>query len=132
MHYLSQMAGPKILVAEDDPSVRMTISFVLEDEGFDVTCAEDGEEALRLAQTDPPDVILLDQIMPKMDGQEVLTQLRAGAATRDIPVVVLTGMSPDPAGWPGATFVGKPFSPDALVARIRGLLNGRPTGEQSS
>lgn len=116
------MGGPKVLVAEDDPSVRMTISFVLEDEGFEVACAEDGEEALRMIAADVPDVILLDQIMPKMGGQEVLTQLRSEASTRDIPVLILTGMSPDPAAWPGAHFVGKPFSPDALVARIRSLL----------
>lgn len=126
------MGGPKVLVAEDDPSVRMTISFVLEDEGFDVSCAEDGEEALRMAKADPPDVILLDSIMPKMDGQEVLMQLRAEVSTRDIPVVVLTGMSPDPVNWPGAHFVGKPFSPDALVARIRGLLNGAAKGGNPS
>ena len=119
------MGGPKVLVAEDDPSVRMTISFVLEDEGFQVACAEDGEEALRMIEADLPDVILLDQIMPKMGGQEVLTRLRSAASTRDIPVLVLTGMSPDPAAWPGAHFVGKPFSPDVLVQRIRGLLNGK-------
>ena len=125
------MGGHKVLVAEDDPSVRMTISFVLEDEGFEVSCAEDGDEALRMIAADTPDVILLDQIMPKMGGQEVLTQLRSEASTRDIPVLVLTGMSPDPAAWPGAHFVGKPFSPDALIARIRSLLpdvnGGKPS-----
>ncbi len=126
------MGGEKVLVAEDDPSVRMTISFVLEDEGFDVSCAEDGEQALAMATADPPDVILLDQIMPKMDGQEVLTQLRSLEATRDIPVVVMTGMAPDPKGWPGAHFVGKPFSPDALVSRIRELLKARSVGETQS
>lgn len=125
------MGGHKVLVAEDDPSVRMTISFVLEDEGFEVACAEDGEEALRMIDADLPDIILLDQIMPKMGGQEVLTHLRAQASTRDIPVLVLTGMSPDPSAWPGAHFVGKPFSPDALVERIRGLLNGTPGGKPS-
>lgn len=125
------MGGPKVLVAEDDPSVRMTISFVLEDEGFEVTCAEDGEEALRMIEADLPDVILLDQIMPKMGGQEVLMRLREAVTTRDIPVLVLTGMSPDPASWPGAHFVGKPFSPDALVRRIRGVLDGSSDGQRS-
>lgn len=115
--------GPKVLVAEDDASVRLTISFVLEDEGFTVLLAEDGEQALELAQRESPDVILLDQIMPKLDGKQVLTALRDDGATRDIPVFVLTGMSRGaPEEWPGAQFVGKPFSPDELVRLIRERL----------
>lgn len=117
--------GQTVLVAEDDPSVRMTIEFVLKDEGFDVLLAEDGEQALRLALQARPDVILLDQIMPKMDGKEVLAALRKDDSTKDIPVLVLTGMARGEASeWPGATFVGKPFSPDALVQRIREVLAG--------
>ena len=117
--------GQLVLVAEDDQSVRMTIEFVLKDEGFEVLLAEDGEQALSMALEANPDVILLDQIMPKMDGKEVLTALRAEESTRDIPVLVLTGMARgEPSEWPGATFVGKPFSPDALVARIREVLAG--------
>ena len=114
-----------MLVAEDDPSVRMTIEFVLKDEGFDVLLAEDGEQALTLALEAQPDVILLDQIMPKMGGKEVLAALRKDDSTKDIPVLVLTGMARGEASdWPGATFVGKPFSPDALVQRIREVLAG--------
>lgn len=112
-----------VLVAEDDASVRMTIEFVLKDEGFDVLLAEDGEEALRHAVESKPDVILLDQIMPKMDGKEVLNALRQDQSTSAIPVLVLTGMARGHASeWPGATFIGKPFSPEALVQRIREVL----------
>ena len=115
--------GQVVLVAEDDPSVRMTIEFVLKDEGFEVLLAEDGEEALRLALGSPPDVILLDQIMPKMDGKEVLAALRKDPSTQDIPVFVLTGMARGlESDWPGAFFIGKPFSPDTLVDRIREVL----------
>ncbi|MEA2516908.1 MAG: two-component system, OmpR family, alkaline phosphatase synthesis response regulator PhoP [Actinomycetota bacterium] len=122
--------GQSVLVAEDDPSVRMTIEFVLSDEGFDVLLAEDGEQALSIALASKPDVILLDQIMPKMDGKEVLLALRANEATREIPVLVLTGMARgDSSEWPGATFVGKPFSPDTLVQRIREVLGARPGTE---
>ncbi|MDQ3962906.1 MAG: response regulator [Actinomycetota bacterium] len=117
------MAPPKVLVAEDDASVRMTIEFVLKDEGFEVLLAGDGEEAIQVAQASLPDVILLDQIMPKMDGKEVLTALRNHEATSAIPVLVLTGMARGhPEDWPGAHFVGKPFSPEALVQRIRVIL----------
>ena len=112
-----------VLVAEDDPSVRLTIEFVLQDEGFTVLLAEDGEQALRLALENVPDIILLDQIMPKMDGKEVLHALRAEPSTREIPVLVLTGMARgEPSEWPGAGFVGKPFSPEVLVQRIRETL----------
>jgi CheY-like chemotaxis protein len=112
--------APRVLVAEDDPSVRLTIGFVLEDEGFDVLMAADGEAALRMALESLPDVILLDQMMPKMDGKQVLTALRADESTKDIPVLVLSGMSREsPDEWPGAVFVGKPFAPDALIEHIR-------------
>jgi two-component system alkaline phosphatase synthesis response regulator PhoP len=114
---------PKVLIAEDDPSVRMTLEFVLEDEGFSVLMAEDGIEALRIAGEELPDVILLDQMMPKMDGKRVLDALRSTDATRRIPVLVLTGMGRDTEEeWAGAQFVGKPFSPDDLIERIRGVL----------
>jgi two-component system, OmpR family, alkaline phosphatase synthesis response regulator PhoP len=114
---------PKVLIAEDDPSVRMTLEFVLEDEGFSVLSAEDGAEALRIAGEELPDVILLDQVMPKMDGKRVFSALRSTDATRAIPVLVLTGMGRGPEEeWPGAHFVGKPFSPDDLVKRIRDVL----------
>lgn len=118
------VAPPKVLVAEDDASVRMTIEFVLKDEGFDVLLASDGEEALKMASDSLPDVILLDQIMPKMDGKEVLTALRNHEPTNQIPVLVLTGMARgEPEDWPGAHFLGKPFSPEALVSQIRALLD---------
>lgn len=120
------MAPPKVLVAEDDASVRMTIEFVLKDEGFDVLLAGDGEEALQVAKESLPDVILLDQIMPKMDGKECLTALRDHPSTSAIPVLVLTGMARgEPQDWPGAHFVGKPFSPEVLVQRIRTILDAR-------
>lgn len=113
----------KVLVAEDDASVRLTIEFVLSDEGFEVFLAEDGEQALKIAQAELPDVILLDQIMPKLDGKQVLHALRADDSTKDIPVFVLTGMARGaPEEWPGAKFVGKPFSPDDLVRLIKERL----------
>ena len=122
------MGSPKVLVAEDDRSVRMTIEFVLEDEGFEVHLAADGEEALQKALEILPDVILLDQIMPKMDGKEVLAALRADDSTRSIPVVVLTGMARGaPSEWPGAHFVGKPFAPEELVEQIRELVGDHRT-----
>ena len=103
----------------------MTLEFVLEDEGFDVLIAEDGEAALRAAGDRIPDVILLDQMMPKMDGRQVLLALRQDEATSSIPVLVLTGMARGgEEDWPGAQFVGKPFSPEDLIERIRHVIAG--------
>ena len=117
------MSRPLILVAEDDFNVRLTLEIVLEDEGFEILMAADGEEALRVALASAPDVILLDQIMPKLDGKQVLHALRQDPATRDTPVFVLSGMEQGvPDDWPGAQFIGKPFSPEELVRRIRAVL----------
>ncbi|MDP9224800.1 MAG: response regulator [Actinomycetota bacterium] len=123
---LRAVDGQVVLIAEDDASVRMTLAFVLEDEGFQILVAPDGEAALRIASTELPDVILLDRIMPKMDGKQVFLALRRGERTRDIPVLVLSGMERDWDGdWEGAEFVGKPFAPEDLIARIRRVLGSR-------
>ncbi|MGH2699379.1 MAG: response regulator [Actinomycetota bacterium] len=123
---------PLVLIAEDDAGVRMTLEFVLGDEGFEVISAEDGEQALNLAVERSPDAILLDGMMPKLTGKQVLAALRALEATAATPVFVLTGMDPsfESAGgaateWPGAHFVGKPFDPDTLVAGIRRALDAQ-------
>ena len=121
---------PLVLIAEDDAGVRMTLEFVLSDEGFEVLSAEDGERALNLAVERSPDAILLDGMMPKLTGKQVLAALRALEATADTPVFVLTGMDPafeNEGGaaveWPGAHFIGKPFDPEALVDGIRKALD---------
>lgn len=114
---------PLVLVAEDDPSVRLTIEFVLEDEGFEVLMAEDGAAALDYALRKRPDVILLDQMMPKMNGREVLTALQEDESTRAIPVLVLSGMGRhESKEWEGVEFVGKPFSPEDLINRLHAAL----------
>ena len=107
-------------MAEDDPSIRLALEFVLKYEGFDVVFAEDGAKALELAKNGLPDVILLDHVMPKMDGKQVFAALKDHEPTRTIPILVLTGMSrSETTDWAGADFISKPFSPDELVERIR-------------
>ncbi|MDQ3619850.1 MAG: response regulator [Actinomycetota bacterium] len=114
---------PVVLVAEDDPSVRLTLQFILEIEGFEVLFAENGEEALAVARSSLPDLILLDQLMPLMGGKQVLGHLRRADETSGIPVFVMTGMELDSSPeWEGVTFVGKPFDPDYLLDRIRNVL----------
>ena len=82
----------KILFVEDEPSLQKTISEVLIQEGFQVLSASDGEEGLRFAANENPDLILLDLILPKKDGFEVLKELKADEKMKDIPVIVLTNL----------------------------------------
>lgn len=83
----------KILLVEDSKPIRRENQSVLQKAGYEVICAEDGETALRLAREQKPDLILLDMILPKVSGPDVLRQLKADIATLDIPVVVLSSLS---------------------------------------
>jgi len=85
----------RILLAEDDRFLRRAAEATLKRVGYTVITAVDGEETLRLARAETPDLILLDLIMPKMQGFEVLRQLKQDPATRAIPVVVLSNLSQD-------------------------------------
>jgi len=90
------MTGTKrILLAEDDRFLRRACATALSRRGFLVVVAEDGEQAVQLAASERPDLILLDLLMPKMSGQQVLQHLVADPVLRDIPVVILTNSSND-------------------------------------
>jgi DNA-binding response OmpR family regulator len=82
----------KILFVEDEPSLQKAISELLTQEEFKVLNASDGEEGLKFAKAEDPDLILLDLILPKKDGFEVLKELKADEKTKDIPVIVLTNL----------------------------------------
>src|SRR5262245_66446737 len=81
---------PRVLVVDDEPPIRDIVKFQLESAGFTVKCAEDGAEGLQMAQEDPPDLVLLDLMIPQMDGYEVCRRLKSGYETRHIPVIILT------------------------------------------
>jgi DNA-binding response OmpR family regulator len=85
-------AGRRILIAEDDRYLRRAAEARLRQQGFTVLTAADGEEALRVARAERPDLILLDLIMPKVQGFEVLRELKAAEATTAIPVIVLSNL----------------------------------------
>ncbi len=117
----------RILAADDDADILGLISTVLELEGFEVEVVQDGQVALDRVRADPPDLVLLDVMMPGLDGVEVVRQLRAGGATAGVPVLLLTakGMSADRvAGLTAGAddYVVKPFDSDELVARIHSTL----------
>ena len=116
-------SDPLVLIAEDDDSVRMTLEIVLHDEGFRVLTASDGQEALEAARASRPDVILIDGVMPKLSGDEVLRRLRAEGSL-EAEVFVLSGMEAEPGQWGDAHIIGKPFDIDELVVNIRRAIAG--------
>ena len=121
------MAKGKILVVDDEIYIVHILDFSLGMEGYEVLTALDGEQALEKARAGHPDLIVLDIMMPKLDGYETCKMLKADPATRDIPVILLSakGRNVDQkVGFEvGADdYITKPFSPRKLVERINALL----------
>jgi CheY-like chemotaxis protein len=117
-----------ILVADDDDDVRELVVFRLERAGYHVVTASDGQEAVEVALARPPDVCVIDVMMPRLDGYEVTERLRASPGLAEVPVVLLTASVQEAAvnrGFDaGATdYIKKPFSPQELVDRIAAALN---------
>src|SRR5579859_5486880 len=125
-------AAMKILIAEDSATIRRLVAARLAADGYDVVEAADGEEAVALARTCHPDLLILDKVMPKLDGFEVVRSLREDPATKSVPIVMLTGSTDeeDVLGGLGLgveEYMPKPFSPRELSARVRRTLNRAAT-----
>jgi len=118
---------PTILLAEDEPQTAQVIVFKLKQAGYEVVHVEDGEQALALCEITRPGLVVLDGLMPVMDGFEVLRRLKEDPRTRAIPVIMLTARARDKDVVTGlelgaADYMVKPFSPSELVARVRKVL----------
>jgi DNA-binding response OmpR family regulator len=118
-----------LLVADDDEDILALVQLRLSRSGFEVIVARDGQEALQLAQDRHPDLAVLDWMMPKATGLEVLRAIRADSATADIPVVLLTARASESDIQEGldagaADYIAKPFSPQELAARVHDILSG--------
>lgn len=112
-----------VLIIEDDPTVADMLVMVLEVEGFDVTVAADGREGLELTRHRRPDVILLDVMMPVVDGWAVAEHIRQDPHLATIPIVFCTAKADDASTWRGwklgaASYVTKPFDNDVLVREL--------------
>jgi two-component system phosphate regulon response regulator PhoB len=121
------MAHERILVVEDEEEILELLRYNLARQGFRVSCAARGEDALRMALADGPDLVLLDLMLPGMDGMEVCRRLRRDPATQAIPIVMLTAKGEESDVVAGLElgaddYLTKPFSPRVLVARIRAVL----------
>ena len=119
---------PVLLIADDDEDILTLVQLRLSRSGFEVIVARDGEEALRLAQERHPDLAVLDWMMPKASGLEVLRAIRANSETADIPVVLLTARASEADVQEGldagaVDYIAKPFSPQELAARVQNILS---------
>jgi two-component system alkaline phosphatase synthesis response regulator PhoP len=122
------MAGKRVLVVDDDVKTVELVKLYLNRDGYRVLTAYDGEEALRLARESHPDLIVLDLMLPGIDGLEICRILRAES---DVPIIMLTAMTTDQDRLTGLDlgaddYVTKPFSPRELAARVRAVLRRLP------
>ncbi|WP_299147702.1 phosphate regulon transcriptional regulator PhoB [uncultured Tateyamaria sp.] len=118
---------PRVLVVEDEPAQREVLAYNLEAEGFAVSRAQNGEEALLLVDEDVPDIIVLDWMMPNLSGIEVCRRLKIRPETRSIPVIMLSARSEEVDKVRGLEtgaddYVVKPYSVIELMARVRSQL----------
>lgn len=122
-----QVTHPRVLLVEDEPAQREVLAYNLEAEGFDVTQADNGEDALLLVEEDAPDMIILDWMMPKVSGIEVCRRLKMRPETRGIPIIILSARAEEVDRVRGLEtgaddYVIKPYSMVELMARARAQM----------
>jgi two-component system alkaline phosphatase synthesis response regulator PhoP len=129
------MPKREILVVEDNPQTVKLIKFILEKNDYSAVTAKDGEKGLQMAKEKKPDLIILDLMLPGMDGYRVCETLKADADTKEIPIIVLTALDTGAdfekalekkADW----YITKPFEPQHLLRRIEYLIEKRKKGEE--
>lgn len=121
------MSKEKILVVDDEEDILELVKYNLEREGFQVHCAKSGEKALKKALEDPPELIVLDLMLPGIDGLEVARRLKKNQRAASIPIVMLTAKGEESDIVTGLElgaddYITKPFSPRILVARIKAVI----------
>lgn len=129
------MAKEKILVVDDEEDILELLKFKLSQEGYRISCAASGEEALSRVRLEPPDLIVLDLMLPGIDGIEVTRELKNDPDTKDIPIVMLTAKGEEADIVTGLElgaddYITKPFSPRILLARVRAILRRKGKGSQ--
>lgn len=121
------MSKERVLIIEDEPNIIELVAYNLEKEGWLVSKAQTGEEGWEKIQAEHPDIILLDLMLPGIDGMEICRRTRQNKLTRDIPIIILTAKAEEADRVLGLEsgaddYVTKPFSPRELIARIRAVL----------
>ena len=118
----------RVLIADDEPNIVTTLEFLMEQAGFEVRVARDGHEAIELAATFEPDLILLDVMMPALSGYQVCQRLKSDPKLQHVHVLMLSAKGRDVEVSKGLelgadAYVTKPFSTRELVAKVRSLLD---------
>jgi DNA-binding response OmpR family regulator len=126
----------RILIVDDEDAILELLEFNLNQAGFEVLKASDGKTALAQARSNPPDLIVLDLLLPEMDGTDVFKALRQDRATTQIPVIMLTAKATEIDRIVGLElgaddYITKPFSPRELVLRVKKLLRPQPNQLES-
>ena len=121
------MAGKKILVVDDEPNIVRSLTYVLNKEGYDVSTAEDGVQAMTMIRGSKPNLMILDVMMPNKSGYEVCQEVKSDAELRDIHVVMLTAKGRDSdreieLAQGADEYITKPFSPMQVVSRVKEIL----------
>jgi len=121
------MSRGKVLVVDDEEYIQHILNFSFGAEGYDVVTAGDGEEGIRKAKSEKPDIIVLDIMMPKMDGYEACRRLKTDPHTKNIPVILLTAKGREVDRKLGSQagaddYMVKPFSPGRLIERVEGMM----------
>ena len=129
------MPKEKILVVDDEEDILELVKYNLEREGFQITCAESGEKAVEGTRQEPPNLIVLDLMLPGIDGLEVARRLKQRQKTAGIPIVMLTAKGEEADIVTGLElgaddYITKPFSPRVLIARIKAVLRRQSAQSQ--
>ena len=115
----------RVLVVDDEPDVAFLCRVNLEIEGYEVLTADDGQTAVEVVGAEHPDAVLLDIMLPRLDGWSVLSAIRADPSTAEIPVVIMSAKPREGRSLEGAIeYIEKPFSRDQLVRAVRGAVTG--------
>ncbi|MDH4194637.1 MAG: response regulator, partial [Nitrospirota bacterium] len=120
--------GRKILIVDDEPNVAYWLSYALQTEGYEVETAETGREGLNKILTAPPDLVILDVMLPDLSGTEVCEQIRANPGTISLPIIMLSGRTQVPDKVKGLKsgadeYITKPVETEEMLARVEALLN---------
>ncbi len=120
-----------VLVVDDEPNIVLSLEFIMKQAGFEVRVARDGDEALGAIEASPPDLVLLDVMMPNRDGYDVCQTIRANPAWKNIYVIMLTAKGRDIEREKGMAlgaddYITKPFSTREVIARVERFLDTGP------
>ena len=121
----------KVLIVDDEPNIVISLEFLMKKEGYEVTVARDGQEAVERIQADRPDLVVLDVMMPKMNGFEDCETIRKDPGLNDIRILMLTAKGREAEVNKGLSlgadaYMPKPFSTHELVDKAKGLLDAMP------